>query len=79
MLPLNAPGSRLQVGVRTGAVTRMASTTAVPMTGKWSSTAGLLRLNQRFAATAASRMTTTTPRRPYSTCTPGASSFWIGW
>jgi len=40
--------------------------------------AGSFRLNQTLAPTAASRMMTTTLRRPYSTCTPGVSSFWIG-
>jgi len=32
--PLNAPGSRLHRGIRTGAVSTVAAMTAVPMTGK---------------------------------------------
>ncbi len=67
MLPLSAPGSRLHCGARTGAVARIASTTALPITGKWSSTAGSLRLNQTLAEIAAARIASTTPSRVTST------------
>ena len=43
-LPLTASGTSDQSGWRQAAVTRIASATARPITGTWSSTAGWFRL-----------------------------------
>lgn len=78
-LPLRAPGSRLHCGLPTGALAKMASMTAAPMTGNDPSTTGRFNVNHTLAPIADSRMKPTIARRAPSTRTPGLASFWIGW
>ena len=63
---------------RKGAVARMATQTAAPITGKWSSTAGKYRLAATFAAMAASRITATIATRVQSTRCSIVASLMIG-
>jgi hypothetical protein len=76
--PLNASGSSLQSGRRSVAVSRIATQTAAPMTGKWSSTAGKYRLAATLAPIAASRMTPTIAMRAQSTRCWTLASLMIG-
>src|SRR5689334_19395033 len=59
MLPLIASGTIGQSGRRQPAEASSATHTAAPITGKWSSVAGLRRLKYRFATTAATSISTT--------------------
>ena len=77
-LPLNAPGSRLQVGARQGAVAKIATHTAMPITGSMSSNCGARRLQNTLAATAATKMMATMDSRAQSSRAPLGASFMMG-
>ena len=79
VLPLSASGSRLQAGARHGVVSRIATHTAMPMTGKLSNTAGWRRLKYTLAPTALSRMMATMQRRAQWMWAPLGASFMMGW
>src|SRR5262245_29121727 len=76
--PLNASGSNPHSGLRSGTQTRIATQTAAPITGKWSSSAGNLRFAITLARIAATRIQATMPTRVQSTAMPGAASLVIG-
>src|SRR6185437_12334287 len=58
-VPLQVAGNTFQSGARNGAVTRIATQTARPITGRLSSRAGYLRLAMTLAPIAVRRMTAT--------------------
>src|SRR5688500_2780395 len=78
MVPSNALGSRLQSGLRMGAVTRIATHTAAPMNGNLSERWLTCRLTTTVAAIAAANMAATTATRPQSIPGPTTTSFTIG-
>src|SRR5262249_32962318 len=78
IVPLEVSGMIAQSGLRNGAVARMTIQTAIPSTGKTSSTAG----NRRFAVTlapiATTRIAATIHTRTHSTRSPEGASRTIG-
>src|SRR5919198_77020 len=69
-VPLKVSGMMSQSGLRSGAATRMTIQTAMPSTGKTSSTTGNRRLAVTLAATATTRIATTIHTRVHSMRTP---------
>ena len=63
IVPLKVSGITFQSGARNPAVSRMTAQTAMPRTGRASSTAGNLTLAVMFAASAAIRMAATMKTR----------------
>ena len=78
IVPFIAPGNSDQSGLRSGTASKIATHTATPITGNWSSTAGKYRFATTLASTAATRMKATMPTRVQSTLMPGGASFMIG-
>ena len=73
-MPLRLAGSSDQSGWRRGAVTRSATTTAAPMTGKLSSATGYQTFATTFAEMAVTRMKATMRTRAQSTRMPSVTS-----
>ena len=78
IVPLKVSGITSQSGRRSGAVARMTTQTASPITGMTSSSAGNFRLAMTFARIATTRIAATMNTRVQSTCKLRGASFTIG-